>query len=162
MLLAAAAVLAGEHEPVYQLGSSDVNRISGKRLTELTGLAVRQVHRDKADRGEDKLRSRLRARLESGPVSYEYFERWSAPMFKRIAERLIETIDDKLPRWGAPRLEAFAERARELASLDVHRASRRAGRSVQGSRPTTTSRSGATTCALWARVTTPADQDRCC
>jgi long-chain acyl-CoA synthetase len=93
MLLATAALLAGEHEPVYQLGASDVNRISSKRLTELTGLAVRQVYRDKADRGEDKLRSRLRARLEAMPVSYEHFERWSAPMFKRVADRLIETID---------------------------------------------------------------------
>ena len=43
MLLATAAVLAGEHEPVYQLGSSDVNRVTSKRLTELTALAVRQV-----------------------------------------------------------------------------------------------------------------------
>ena len=33
MLLATAAVLAGEHEPVYQLGASDANRITSKRLT---------------------------------------------------------------------------------------------------------------------------------
>src|SRR5215813_11364219 len=57
MLLATAAVVAGEHEPVYQLGTSDANRVTSKRLTELTGLAVRRVYRDKADRGEDKLRS---------------------------------------------------------------------------------------------------------
>ncbi len=113
MLLATAAVLAGQHEPVYQLGASDVNRITSKRLTELTGLAVRRVHRDKADRGEDKLRSQIRARFEGKAVTYEHFEKWSAPMIKRVADGLTKVIDEKLPKWGAPRIEAFAERARE-------------------------------------------------
>ena len=113
MLLATAAVIAGEHEPVYQLGTSDSNHVTSKRLTELTALAVRQHYRDKADRGEDELRSRVRARLEGMAVSYDHFERWSAPMFKRVADRLIAAIDDRLPRWGTPRLEALAERARD-------------------------------------------------
>jgi long-chain acyl-CoA synthetase len=113
MLLAAAAVTAGEHEPVYQLGTSDSNHVTSKRLTELTALAVRQHYRDKADRGEDELRSRVRARLEGMAVSYDHFERWSAPMFKRVADRMIAAIDDRLPRWGTPRLEALAERARD-------------------------------------------------
>jgi long-chain acyl-CoA synthetase len=162
MLLATAAVLAGEHEPVYQLGSSDVNRISSKRLTELTGLAVRQVYRDKADRGEDKLRSQLRARLESMPVSYEHFERWSAPMFKRVADRLIATIDDRLPRWGAPRLEAFAERARdELVKVSTFTG--QVQDLIELFKPFTNDHDISFRCdnmrALWARVT-PADQDK--
>src|SRR5690242_15841968 len=95
MLLATAAILAGEHEAIYQLGTSDANRVTSKRLTQLTALAVRRYFRDKADRGEDKLRSRLRARLEASPVTYEHFERWSAPMFKRLADRLIHVIDEK-------------------------------------------------------------------
>ena len=106
MLLAAAAVLVGAHEPVYQLGASDVNRITSKRLTELTSLAVRRHHLTK-----DDFKSKLRARLEGKSVDYDYFNRFSAPMFKRVA--LIKVIDEKLPRWGAPRLEAFAERARD-------------------------------------------------
>ncbi|HEY0479788.1 MAG TPA: AMP-binding protein [Kofleriaceae bacterium] len=162
MLLATAAVLAGEHEPVYQLGTSDVNRISSRRLTELTALAVRQVYRDKADRGEDELRSRLRARLEGMPVSYEHFERWSAPMFKRIADRLIAAIDDKLPRWGAPRVEAFAERARdELAKISTFTG--QVQDLIELFKPFTTDHDLSFRCdhmrALWARVT-PADQDR--
>lgn len=162
MLLATAAVLVGEHEPVYQLGSSDSNRITSKRLTELTGLAVRQVYRDKADRGEDKLRSRLRARLEARPTSYEYFGRWSAPMFKRIADRLIETIDEKLPRWGAPRLEAFAERTRdELVKVSTFTG--QVKDLVDLFKPFTTDHNISFRCdnirALWARVT-PADQDK--
>ena len=162
MLLATAAVLAGEHEPVYQLGSSDSNRISSKRLTELTGLAVRQHYRDKADRGEDKLRSKLRARLEPMPVSFEQFEKRSAPMFKRLADRLIDAIDDKLPKWGAPRLEALAERARD----ELQKVSTFTGQIqelVELFKPFTTDHDISFRCdnirALWARVT-PADQDK--
>jgi long-chain acyl-CoA synthetase len=162
MLLACAAVLAGEHEPVYQLGASDVNRITSKRLTELTALAVRQVHRTKADNGEDKLRSQLRARLEGMPVSYEHFDRWSAPMFKRIADSLINVIDEKLPKWGAPRLEAFAERARgELEKVSAFTGQIK--ELVDLFKPFTTDHDISFRCdnmrALWARVT-PADQDR--
>jgi long-chain acyl-CoA synthetase len=162
MLLATAAILVGQHEPVYQLGSSDSNRISSKRLTELTGLAVRQVYRDKADRGEDTLRSKLRARLEPMSVTYEHFEKRSAPMFKRLADRLIETIDTKVPRWGAPRLEAFAERAREeLEKVSVFTGQIK--ELVELFKPFTTDHDVSFRCdnmrALWARVS-PADQDK--
>ncbi|TMQ02670.1 MAG: hypothetical protein E6J91_50710, partial [Deltaproteobacteria bacterium] len=162
MLLATAAVLAGEHEPVYQLGTSDSNRVTSRRLTELTALAVRQHFRDKADRGEDELRSRLRARLESMPVSYDHFERWSAPMLKRIADRLIAVLDDKLPRWGTPRIEAFAERAREeLAKISTFTG--QVQDLIELFKPFTTDHDLSFRCdnirALWARVT-PADQDR--
>jgi len=162
MLLAAAAVLAGEHEPVYQLGSSDSNRITSRRLTELTGLAVRQHYRDKADRGEDKLRSKLRARLEPMAVSFDHFDKRSAPMIKRVADKLLATIDDKLPSWGAPRLEAFAERARD----ELRKVSTFTGQVqelVDLFKPFTTDHDIAFRCdnvrALWARVS-PADQDR--
>jgi long-chain acyl-CoA synthetase len=162
MLLATAAVLAGEHEPIYQMGTSDANRISSRRLTELTALAVRQVYRDKAKRGEDKLRSRIRARLEPMAVTYEHFEKRSAPMIKRVADKLIETIDDKLPRWGAPRLEAFAERARE----ELEKISKFTGQVtelIELFKPFTTDHDISFRCdnmrALWARVS-PADQDK--
>ncbi|HEX3764637.1 MAG TPA: AMP-binding protein [Kofleriaceae bacterium] len=162
MLLATAAVIAGEHEPVYQLGTSDSNRVTSRRLTELTALAVRQLFRDKADRGEDEVRSRLRARLEGVAVTYDHFERWSAPMFKRVADRLIRVIDDQLPRWGAPRLEAFAERAREeLAKVSTFTGQVQS--LIELFKPFTTDHDLSFRCdhirALWARVTL-ADQDR--
>jgi long-chain acyl-CoA synthetase len=162
MLLATAAILAGEHEPVYQMGSSDANRISSKRLTQLTGLAVRQVHRDKADRGEDELKSRIKARLETGPVSYETFEKWSAPAIKKVADSLIKLIDDKLPKWGAPRVEALGERAREKLQ-NVSTFTGQINELVELFKPFTTDHDIAFRCdhmrALWARVT-PADQDK--
>jgi long-chain acyl-CoA synthetase len=162
MLLAAAAVLAGQHERIYQMGSSDSNRITSRRLTELTALAVRRHHRDKADRGEDELRSRVRARLEPLAVTYDHFERRSAPMVKRVADRLIQVIDEKLPRWGAPRVEALGERAREeLARISTFTGQVRD--LVELFRPFTTDHDIAFRCdhmrALWARVTV-ADQDR--
>jgi long-chain acyl-CoA synthetase len=162
MLLATAAILADQHEPVYQLGSSDENRITSRRLTELTSLAVRKVFRDKADRGEDKLRSQLRARLEGLPVTYEHFNKWSAPMFKRVADRLIHVIDEKLPKWGAPRIEAFAERAREeLQKVSVFTG--QVNELVELFKPFTTDHDISFRAdnirALWARVM-PADQDK--
>ena len=162
MILAAAAVLVGEHEPVYQMGTSDVNRITSKRTVELTGLAVRQHYKDKADRGEDELRSKLRARLEAKPVSFDHFDKRSAPMIKRIADRLIGVIDEKLPKWGAPKLEAFAERARD----ELQKISAFTGQIVELVelfKPFTTDHDIAFRCdnmrALWARVT-PADQEK--
>jgi long-chain acyl-CoA synthetase len=164
MILAVAAVLAGEHEPVYQMGTSDANRISSRRLVQLTALAVRQHHLDNAETesGADALGSRLRARLESMPVSYSRFQTISAPMLKKAADALIGVIDDKLPKWGAPRIEAFAERARD----ELQRMSTFTGQVqelVDLFKPFTTDHDIAFRCdnvrALWARVT-PADQDK--
>ncbi len=161
MLLATAAVLAGEHEPIYQLGTSDANRISSRRLTDLTGLAVRRSHLEKADETDD-WKERLRARFESGAVSYEQFDRLSAPMIKRVADALINVIDDKLPKWGAPRLHAFAERARdELNKVSVFTG--QINELVELFKPFTTDHDIAFRCdnmrALWARVTLE-DQER--
>jgi long-chain acyl-CoA synthetase len=118
MILATAAVLDGSHEPVYQLGTSDSNRVTSKRITELTALAVRRLYRDQAARGEDVLRSKLRARMETVGVSYDKFQRTSAPLFKKLADGAVKAIDEYMPTWGAPRLEAWAERAKdELAKV---------------------------------------------
>ncbi len=158
MLLATAAVLAGEHEPVYQMGTSDANRISSRRLVQLTALAVRQHHLDKGD----DLGSRLRARLEPLPVTYKRFSLISAPMLKKAADSLIHVIDNKLPTWGAPRVEAVAERAREeLQKLSTFTG--QVQELVDLFKPFTTDHDIAFRCdhvrALWARVT-PADQDK--
>lgn len=162
MLLATAAILDGSHEPVYQLGSSDRNRVTARRLTELTALAVRKLHRDKAARGEEKWRSKLKARLEGRAVTYEEFERWSSPLFKRIADGLIQTIDDRLPRWGAPRLEAVATRAKEELRK-VSQFSEQVIGLMDMFRPFNHDFEIRFRCdnirALWARVT-PEDQDR--
>jgi long-chain acyl-CoA synthetase len=113
LISATAALLAGEAEPIYQACSSDSNPVSAARLAELTGLVVRNHRRELADAGEEPVANRIRARLEAFPVTRRRFERTSAPIFKKIADRAIDVIDERLPRWGAPRLTAIAERARD-------------------------------------------------
>jgi len=113
MIAATAAIMTDQHEPVYQLCSSGSNPVFSRRLGELSGLAVRKHRRELADAGEEPTVNRIRARLEVFPVSKERFDRFSAPVFKRIADRLSTEIDQRLPTWGAPRLRALAERAQD-------------------------------------------------
>ncbi|MCG8418235.1 MAG: AMP-binding protein [Proteobacteria bacterium] len=113
MIQATAALIANCHKPVYQCGTSDINPVYTERLTELSSLAIRRYYRELADSGEEPFRNRLRARLEPFPVEYKRFQRFSAPQFKRVADRIGDEIDRRLPRWGAPRLTAVAERAQE-------------------------------------------------
>ncbi len=162
MLLATAAILDGSHQPVYQLGASDVNRVTSRRLTELTGLAVRAHWRKKADAGEDEWKNRIKVRLEGRRVSQEEFNRFSAPMLKRLADGAIKVIDERLPRWGAPRLEAVAARAKD----ELEKISRFTGQVIELTdlfKPFNYDRDVTFRCdrtrALWQRVT-PADQER--
>jgi len=162
MLLASAAILAGCQEPVYQLGASDVNRVTSRRLTELTGLAVRRHWKQKADAGEEKLRSRIKMRLEGRSVTQETFDRYSAPMMKKLADKAIELIDTKLPTWGTPRIDALATRARE----ELQKISRFTGTVVELTdlfKPFNYDRDITFRCdrtrALWHKVT-DADQQR--
>jgi long-chain acyl-CoA synthetase len=113
VIQAAAAVLADRHKPVYQCGTSDVNQVFTSRLVELTGLCVRRHFRKLADAGEKPLENRIRARLETFPVSYERFRHFSAPQLKKAADLLSKGLDRHVPRWGAPRLKAMAERAQD-------------------------------------------------
>jgi long-chain acyl-CoA synthetase len=162
MLLATAAILDGSHQPVYQLGASDVNRVTSRRLTELTGLAVRSHWKRKADAGEDVWKHRIKVRLEGRRVSQEEFNRFSAPMLKRLADGAIKVIDERLPRWGAPRLEAVAARAKD----ELEKISRFTGQVIELTdlfKPFNYDRDVTFRCdrtrALWQRVT-PADQER--
>ncbi|HTE52212.1 MAG TPA: AMP-binding protein [Kofleriaceae bacterium] len=110
MIMVAAAVIRGESQPVYQLGSSAINPVSSGRLTELTALAIRGHRRRLADEGHRPIENRIRARLEGFPVDHDTFRRSSAPQIKRVADRLVREIDRRVPRWGAPRVVALAER----------------------------------------------------
>jgi long-chain acyl-CoA synthetase len=113
IIQAAAAVLVDRHKAVYQVGTSDVNQVFTSRLVELTALCVRKHYRKLADDGEKPLQNRIRARLETFPVSDRRFQLFSAPQFKRVAGQVSRAIDRHLPSWGAPRLTAMAERAQD-------------------------------------------------
>ncbi len=83
-------------------------------------------------------------------------------MFKRVADKLISVIDNRLPSWGAPRVEAVAERARDEL-LKVATFTGQVKELVELFKPFTTDHDIAFRCdnmrALWARVL-PADQDK--
>ncbi len=113
MIMATAAVLVGEHDRVYQLGTSGINPVTSKRLTEMTALAVRRLHRHNADEGHEPVQNRIRARLESMPVDYQTYKRRSAPLFGGLAKWASREIDRRVPRWGAPKLQALSERAKD-------------------------------------------------
>ena len=113
IIMATAAVLEGCHEKVYQCGTSGINPISTRRLTELSGLAVRRYRKALAEDGEDPISNKLKARLEAFPVTEKTFSSRSAPLFNRLAKSASKKIDENLPKWGAPRLQAWAERTQE-------------------------------------------------
>jgi long-chain acyl-CoA synthetase len=109
LILATAATLAGENEPVYQLGSSDVNPLTMKRAVELLGLFKRRYFQEREE-GYPWLNEVL-ARLEPVPVTRDRFNARSAPMWKSLADRLKDKLDEVRPRWGAPYVSALVDRA---------------------------------------------------
>ncbi|MBI1949266.1 MAG: AMP-binding protein [Deltaproteobacteria bacterium] len=76
-VVAAAALLRGEHAMVYQLGSSDANPLTMERIAELTALYKRRYLRSQK-RGNPML-NRTLARFGSIGVSPEQYQRLSAP-----------------------------------------------------------------------------------
>ncbi len=150
MLLATAAVLADVHEPVYQLGASDLNRVTARRLTELTSIAVRRDYRKKIKAGEDKWnvaaarapgrRGRQLRPLREGLVAApEGPGRWP----DRGDRRQPAALGRAAPRGlGHPRQGRAGQDQPLLGPGD------RPGLDLQAVQPrTTTSRSAATTCA---------------
>ncbi|OGQ25081.1 MAG: hypothetical protein A2138_21660, partial [Deltaproteobacteria bacterium RBG_16_71_12] len=76
-IVAAAALLRGEHAMVYQLGSSDANPLTMERIAELTALYKRRFLRG-SKRGNPIL-NRTLARFGPIGVSPEQYRRLSAP-----------------------------------------------------------------------------------
>ena len=98
MIAILGALLLKRHQPIYQLGTSDRNPLSMRRLVELTGLAHRHVH------GKDKGEVGWMARhFEATVVSNSTFER-GARALPQILERrascgrLERTLPQRLSR----------------------------------------------------------------
>ncbi len=87
-VVAAAALLRGEHAMVYQLGSSDANPLTMERIAELTALYKRKYLRSQK-RGNPIL-NRTMARFGSVAVSPEQYRRLSAPAQARALGAVID------------------------------------------------------------------------
>ena len=99
----AAAALAGEQAPVYQLASGDVNPFMAARAVELVGLYRRRVYRRRESAGKlDALKNQLASRLEMRPVSERQYQLLSAPMLMRATGAGRRWLTRLRPRWGAP------------------------------------------------------------
>ena len=89
MILATAATIAGENEPVYQLGSSRrESALHEARASSCSGCTSAATSSERSDRAKARSCSTaLLARLEPVPVSHERFDAASAPLLKRARRR---------------------------------------------------------------------------
>jgi long-chain acyl-CoA synthetase len=83
LILIGAAMIEGNHRPVYQLATSAVNPCNMRRSVELTSLAHRKFYRT-----QDGLEPRLRAKFESITVSKARYQNLSAPRQKAVLKAL--------------------------------------------------------------------------
>ena len=115
LIAAAAATLKKQNELIYHLGSSDSSPFRMPRSVELTGLYKRRHFREKLEtKSGNNLMNRLRARVESVPVSRKRYETLSLPLLRGLAEGASRLIGESLEQvWGVPRLTALGERARQ-------------------------------------------------
>ena len=112
-----AALLLGRQEPIYQLGSSDCNPLTMKRLVELCGLANREYQRD----GRGTL-GKLAPHLEAIVVSKETYEFASrtVPQFIKRAVDFAKTaarIDPSRTRRFDDRLDKLLDQIEVARSL---------------------------------------------
>lgn len=110
LIAATAASIAGANKLIYQLGSSDLNPFRMARSAELTGLYRRRYYRARRD---ESVLNRVRARMESIPVTKERYQLASLPLFRDMGSKLSRLIEENIPTWGAPRVAAFLEHAKE-------------------------------------------------
>jgi long-chain acyl-CoA synthetase len=106
MTIAGAALLQGNHELVYQCGTSDKNPLAIDRALDLTGLAHRKHLRRKGDTVVDRV---LLARWDG--VETEIDHTLSIPNIRKVTQGFAKLMRDLPARWP----EAVHKRARKAA-----------------------------------------------
>jgi len=108
MILALAELLEGTQKPVYQLGVSDINPASARRLGELIGLYKRK-HFQRSGKG-NPFANFLKAYTETHIVSDKHFERYGSKTIANTA-RTMAQIMKRVPtlKPGARALESYAK-----------------------------------------------------
>jgi long-chain acyl-CoA synthetase len=95
--------LADDNPPlVFQASSGDSNPNDMKRIVGLVGLYKRDYFKEKET--GNKLLNRAVAMLETSPVTQKTYERFSAPMFNKLAKSANELLDKAAPTWAGGRL----------------------------------------------------------
>ncbi len=103
ILGAAMNALVDDNPPlVFQAASGDVNPNDMKRMVGLVGLYKREYYKEKET--GNKLLNNLSAVIEATPVSQKTYERFSAPMFNKLAKSATGLLDKAAPNWAGGRL----------------------------------------------------------
>ncbi|MCY7374720.1 MAG: AMP-binding protein, partial [Pyrinomonadaceae bacterium] len=87
---------------VFQACSGDVNPNDMKRMVGLVGLYKREYFKEKET--GNKLVNNFAAVIEATPVSQKTYERFSAPMFNKLAKGANNLLDKAAPNWAGGRL----------------------------------------------------------
>src|ERR1700752_1133426 len=102
MLAVAAQACVEEPRLVFQAATGDSNPNNMERIIGLVGLDKRR-HYEEKDTGA-KLLNRIVSKMEPRPVTTEYYEKASVPMFNEAAKTASSLLDRVRPRWGGGRV----------------------------------------------------------
>ena len=103
ILGAAMNALIDDNPPlVFQASSGDSNPNNMKRIVGLVGLYKRR-HLKEKETG-NKLVNRLNSMIETSPASQKTYDRFSTPMFNKLAKSANSFLDKAAPDWAGGRL----------------------------------------------------------
>src|SRR6201988_4452617 len=98
MLAVSAQAWVEEPRLVFQAATGDSNPNNMERIIGLVGLDKRR-HFNEKETGA-KLLNRIVSKMEPRPVTTEYYEKASVPMFNEAAKKASSLLDRVRPRWG--------------------------------------------------------------
>lgn len=102
ILGAAMNALIDDNPPlVFQASSGDSNPNDMKRIVGLVGLYKRDYFKEKET--GNKLLNSIGAMIETSPTTQAKYERYSAPMFNKLAKTANELLDKAAPTWAGGR-----------------------------------------------------------
>src|SRR5215204_1750078 len=103
ILGAAMNALVDDNPPlVFQASSGDSNPNDMKRIVGIVGLYKREYFKEKET--GNKLMNRAAAMLETSTATQKTYERFSAPMFNKLAKTANNLLDKAAPTWAGGRL----------------------------------------------------------
>src|SRR6476659_3947423 len=110
MLAVSAQACVEEPQLVFQAATGDANANNMERIIGLCGLDKRNYFEDK-DSGV-KILNQIAARMEPRPVTTDYYEKTSVPMFNATAKKASSLLDKVRPRWGGGRVGEAIDRVK--------------------------------------------------
>jgi long-chain acyl-CoA synthetase len=111
MLAVSAQACVEEPRLVFQAATGDSNPNNMERIIGLVGLDKRRHFQEKET--GNKVLNRIVARMEPRPVTNEYYDKASVPMFNATAKKASSLLDKVRPRWGGGRIAEAIDRVKD-------------------------------------------------